>query len=293
MPSLRLLPWQTGSGATLDGTRLESMLLELMRLYDDVPPNLVQRRWSQSNLIAGFSPAGFVGPSDFIQSPAGPDMPFMYNKNSLTIPPGITNTYRAKSVAFPTFNDVQYKGAAKTWETSFVLSRPCIVGRLTLRAGTMELDKGSNYTNTWQYDNTHGAAIPPGYASGDPTADYTLQLCISDGWDLENRAKLRQELLLYHTPSTAVAFSRAGNRGLNTSAWPLTAENFGGFSVKTSGLVLVPAGARIFAQWTVPEYNPHWGTTWNRWQAVPGGYIVSPTRGNVWNLSQQIWMPTR
>lgn len=56
MSSNRLLPYQFAPGLDASPTRIEQSLLKLAELYDDVPAEFMQRRWSPSHMLWGFSP---------------------------------------------------------------------------------------------------------------------------------------------------------------------------------------------------------------------------------------------
>jgi len=200
----------------------------------------------------------------------------------------ITNPYRAKScqvVGLDSTINPADTGYLLTWEVTMLASYPMIIGSFVVMAGLLPAQL-SNYINPWLY----GIDPPNGFNFADPTQDFTLQVCISDGWDLENRKKLRQESLTYQMRSDAFKFSPAGlpaagsdptvpsmplNGGRNSISWD-------GFAVMADALVLVPVGARVVFQWTIPWYGDANRSTWG----------LHPERGNTWNLRALTYSPT-
>lgn len=277
MSSNRLLPYQFAPGLDASPTRIEQSLLELAKLYDDVPADLVRRRWSPSPLLWGFSPpqvdaAGtpFLSAYNFA---FGGDHPVDANQ--------LTNKYRCKSCSADGIT--VDTGDFLTWEVTMLASYPMIIGSLVVMAGAFV----APYHNQWLY-GVHGPDAPGGHADGSPTEDFTLQVCISDGWDLENRKKLRQESLTYKMRSDAFkTFSvPAISADPTLPEMPLDALRnptyWNGFAVMADALVLVPVGARIVFQWTIPYYNDPDMSTWG----------IHPTRGNTWNLRALTYSPT-
>ncbi len=275
MKSNRLVPWQFSPGLTVDATRIEASLRELARLFDDVPADLVQRRWSPSPLVWGLLPAQFANPVDDT-STAG-RLPWMRenskdsNASLQLIPAGdFSNPFRVKSNVVGTGtagHELETRADLLTWEVSILATHPMIIGDLTVMADA----SGAPYDNDWIVTATNA-----------PTTDYTLQVGLSDAWDLENRKKLRQASLVYQTPSDGFAFSAAA-AGADTVIPAYSTGEFQGFGVWCCPLVLVPAGARVFFQWTIPWYDAPVPTSWGE----------TPWRRNAWSLSTRIWSPTR
>lgn len=268
MKSNRLITYNFSQGNTADATRIEQALIETMLLCDDVPADLVQRRWSPSHLVWGFSPPQLVG------APSAP-LPFLSNFVGVTpVTPQMTNSFRNKSNNAPGLAAINLL----TWEVSAIFSRPVIIGALTVFAENSDRNNGPH--NPWIY----GATNPGGFPNLSPTQDFSLQACVSDGWDLENRKKLRQESLVYNMRSDAFLFSSRIPTGAPTGQ-PKPAYNskWNGFAVLAGGLVLVPAGARVFFQWTIPQYNLATDSTWP----------LDPRTGNVWSLCAQVYSATQ
>ena len=283
MSSNRLVPWQFGPGVTADATRIEQAIAALVALYDDVPPEFVQRRWSPSTLVWGFTPPLAVVPD------TRPRFPFLEAINDTAqasaTPQGLTtfrNPQRVKSSAVPAI-DVVALGPTRnllTWETTIGVTRPCIVAATSVFAEHQVGRAGNiSYINNWVYGA--GAVAPA--VPGQPTTDFTLQCCVSDGWDLENRRKLRQESLLWRMRSDAFAYSPAGIAGTDGMVPFHPIGNFLGFALTPAPLILVPAGARIVFQFTIPLYSPTNFSTWD----------VRPDLGNVWSLNGLVFHPTR
>lgn len=272
MSTNRLTTHQFGPGVTADGTRIEQALRELVALYNDVPADLVLRRWSCSPLVWGWSP-----PTTGTNA-----LPFMGHLNtsgSVLQPPTaaqIHNTQRVKSCRANSSIAGMY-----TVEVALTPERPIIIGSLS---ATAEWQTGGPYANNW----TWGAAAPAGFAAGDPTSDVTLQACLADAWDLENRKKLRQESLVYRTRSDVFAVQPDEDslptdiifpqRLVGAKPWP-----FRGFLVEAKHPVLVPAEARVVLQFTVPVYS---AANVASWPLVAG-------QGNVWTFGAQVWEGTR
>lgn len=269
MSTNRLLSYQFGPGVTLDGTRIEQSLRDLVALYNDVPADLVSRRWSCSPMVWGFSPTQTMSTVPFLSelnfpAPATPDP---------VTAAQIKNPYRVKSTAFPgqtTADD------SLIMEVTFSPLRPVIIGGLTLLA---ERKSTGAFTNIWEY----GAAPPDGKNPGDPCEDVTLQVCVSDGWDIENRKKLRQEALLYKTRSDAFLANIAVTVPGASTILP-TLLPWDGFALDVTPVVLVPAGARVHFIVTIPIYFSATASTWP---------VDLPWRGNAWNLHAQIFEATR
>ena len=283
MSSNRLLPYQFAPGLDASPTRIEQSLLELAKLYDDVPPDLVKRRWSPSPLLWGFSPPS-VQPNG---SPYLEEYNWAFGGTNPITHDQLTNTYRAKSTQVDgiTFEGYPAGGGLLTWEVTMLASHPMIIGSFVVMAGLITAEL-SNYLNSWRY----GVSPPPGYDIDQPTQDFTLQVCISDGWDLENRKKLRQESLTYKMRSDAFEFSPAGLPAVGSDPtkppFPSDALRhpvcWNGFAVMADALVLVPVGARVVFQWTIPRYPDPDNSTWGS----------DPTKGNTWNLRALTYSPT-
>ena len=189
----------------------------------------------------------------------------------------ITNRWRAKSTVVPIASSPPTSQSTLMMEVTLLASHPMIVGDFTVLA---ERRATGPYTNNW----TYGAAPPAGKTALGPTDDFTLQVCVSDAWDLENRKKLRQESLVYQIRSDAFAFSPAGIAGAADVILPTHPVGvFDGFAVAAMPLILVPAGGRVLFQWSIPVYTNTDQATWG----------ASPWAGNAWNLSARVWSPTR
>lgn len=269
MSSNRLLPYQFAPGLDASPTRIEQSLLKLAELYDDVPAEFMMRRWSPSHMLWGFSPPSV--------SVAGNPYLKWYNPGS-----SATNPYRCKSCFAEGLGDPPNEGYMLTWEVTALASHPMIIGSLVV----MALKGVGHYNNQWLY----GAEPPPGYETGEPTRDVSLQVCISDGWDLENRKKLRQESLTYQMRSDAFWFCPGSMPPVNTDptlpSFPQNSEGdetaWDGFAVMADALVLVPVGARMVFQWTIPWYGEFNTSTWGQY----------PFRHNTWNLRALAYSPT-
>lgn len=281
MSSNRLLPYQFAPGLDASPTRIEQSLLELAKLYDDVPADLVRRRWSPSPLLWGFSPPQ-VTPNG---SPYLEEFNFSFSGTNPISHDQLTNTYRAKSTEVDgiTFEGYPTGGGLLTWEVTMLASHPMIIGSLVVMAGFLYANL-SPYQNYWRY----GITPPPGHAENEPTQDFTLQVCISDGWDLENRKKLRQESLTYKMRSDAFNFTSIYSTPSDPTQPPMPMDeelhhiNWDGFAVMADALVLVPVGARVVFQWTIPRYPDPDNSTWG----------TDPTKGNTWNLRALTYSPT-
>lgn len=281
MSSNRLLPYQFAPGLDASPTRIEQSLLELARLYEDVPADLVKRRWSPSPLLWGFSPPQVTpGGSPYLE-----EYNYAFSGTNPISHSQLTNTYRAKSTQVDgiSFEDYPVGGGLLTWEVTMLASHPMIIGSLVVMAGFLYANL-SPYQNIWKY----GVNPPPGHTEGQPTQDFTLQVCISDGWDLENRKKLRQESLTYKMRSDAFNFTSAYSAPNDPTQPPMPVDeglhhiNWDGFAVMADALVLVPVGARVVFQWTIPRYPDPDNSTWG----------ADPTKGNTWNLRALTYSPT-
>lgn len=273
MKSNRLLPYQFGKGNTADFTRVEKSLLALVDNFNDLPPDLMRRRWSPSWATWGYAPDWTVMPEL---------LPFMRCLNNVTAravlqpPTTFTNPERVKSCDAPGITPNGTDQDLLTWEVAWVASRPIIIAAVAVFAES----NGSHYNNNWVY----GARHPDGFTEGSGTEDYTLQVCVDDGWDMENRKKLRQESLIYQTPSNDFEFFPSAAVVPDTASPAHPVGVFQGFGVHAETYVLVPAGGRVRVQWTIPKYAAANKSSWSK---------DTPQAFNVWNLCAQIWEATQ
>ena len=259
MPSNRLTPHQFAPGNTADGTRIEAAVRALCEKFEDFPAEFVARRWSMSPLVWGFTPPIYdagVPEYDAVHSlPFLPVGPLVMAGLETPADADIENEYRNKSLANITVD--RY-----AMEVTLLASRPLIIGSLTVLA---EAVAGGSYTNNW-------VAATEGV--------FSLQVCVSDAWDLENRKKLRQEALIYETAPSRWGFDPSG---LGPGADPVSPVSpwapFDGKGVTAQPMILVPAGGRVVFQWIIPVNNGSWGDY--------------PWQTNVWNLCAQVWSPMR
>lgn len=266
--SNRLLPHQFAPGNTADFTRVEQALRKVVDLFNEVPPSVVERRWSHSSLVWGYSPGNEAAPLS---------LPWLRYQNSSTAlaalePPqleDITNPQRVKSCGVPTIFPNNSSQDLFTWEVAWSFERPTIIAALTLSA-QYDASVGSPYDNNWVVG-----------AGPNPVEDFTLQLCVDDAWDLENRRKLKQEALVYNFRADAFDFNPVGGVPLADIILPQmpTALQWDGKQIDLAPLVLVPAGGRVRVQFTIPLYSAPATTSW-------GTY---PFAGNVWNFCAQVW----
>jgi hypothetical protein len=276
--SNRLLPHQFAPGNTADFTRVEQALLKLADTFNDVPPEFVQRRWSHNSLVWGYSPPNDATPNS---------LPFLRCLNSSTSfsvlePPtaaDIKNLQRVKSCYVPDILPNNGSQDLFTWEVSWCCAKPTILSGLSLAAEAVFSGLAvTPYSNFWLY----GPAAP---APGEPVDDFTVQVCVDDGFDLMNRKRLRQEALVYNTKASAFHFypTNALPPALDTMqpAHP-SGEAWDGAVVDIEQLVLIPAGARVRALITIPLYND---ALYAQWGATP--YAL-----NVWSCTAQIWEAT-
>lgn len=292
LPSNRRLPSQWTDGNTIDATRIEACLQQLIEDFNDVPADCVGRRWSPSWPVWGMAPANlpFVSPFAFSWARSR-RLPFLSAVNSvynsavfLQQPPSYTNPQRVKSCGVPTIDPTlaadDLTGDLLTWEVSWVCNRPTLIGSLAVLA---EWQSGGPYQNDWVY----GAAfpvLPPGLANGDATTDFTLQCCVDDAWDVQNRRKLRQESLIFKMRSDAFQFFGQGGADTILPARPVSNGSFAGFAVRSNPLILVPTGGRVRMQWTVPLYKDADSLDVSTWGP-------NPMAKNLWSLACQLWSP--
>ena len=280
--SNRLLPQQFGAGTDISGTRIEQALDALVRVYNDVPADLVKRRWCPSHLVANYSPSqdnGIVSPRQ---------LPWMANLNAigggfsstLEPPTEIQNRQRVKSCKVPTITE----GNLLVWEVAFANARPVIVSALSLFAEFQGPGGGSGpYQNNWTY-GPFPPTLPPGLLPGDPTTDFTFQLGVDDGWDIENRRKLRQEILLWRFRSDAYFSDPKFSAAADTLLPPHPIGKWQGHALLTAPLILIPAYSRMRVQMTIPIY-PVW--------AVASSWGRDPWKGNVWAIHAEVFEATR
>lgn len=277
MANNRLLPYQFAPGLTADGTRIETALRKIVELYNDVPPDLILRRWFPTHRVwhhaPGYHWTGLA--AEYTR------MPFMDARNGTyacaskepATESAIQNVERVKSCAVPGIVVAEATVSTQnllTWEVAFHTTAPTILSAATLFA---EFDYGSVSKNDWRTD--------PG---GVPTADVTFQVCVDDGWDLDNRKKLRQEALAYSIPSDTWDNTYAPMTPSPLTGLPnfLTTMTFK--AVTLNQLVLIAEYSRVRIQCTIPVY-PAATTTW--------GTGNEPPNKNLWTVHLEMWEPTR
>jgi len=258
----RLLPQQFAAGTDISGTRIEQALAALVGVYNDVPADLVKRRWCPSHISAGYSPSQEIGVTTPRQLPwlDGLGISAVLQPPA-TFPP----QQRVKSCAVEGLT----VSSLYTWEIAFGNARPVIVTSLSMFAEALATGP---FDNPWQ-------DIGPVA----PADDFTFQMAVDDAWDIENRRKLKQEMLLWKMRSDAFAF--------NPSTQPLPADTiqpphpvgvWDGHCLTPTPLVLLPPYARSRVQMTIPMYNPGVSTWGSR-----------PWKGNAWSLHVEVLEPTR
>ena len=275
MPANRLLPQQFAAGTDISATRIEQSLAALVATFNDVPADLVKRRWCPSHVVAGYSPSQDIGVTTARQ------LPWMQHVNSTGIgvlepPTSIQNTERVKSCAVP------QAPILLVWELAFANSRPVILSALSMFA---EAVATGPFTNPWQYGGAP-PTDPPGLAIGGPTTDFTFQLAVDDGWDVDNRRKLRQEVLVWRLRADAFDFDPTAVVAADTLLPPSPVANgvWRGHALTPTPLVLLPVGARARVQMTVPRYiDPVGNSTWG----------AQPWKGNAWTMHAEILEATR
>lgn len=276
MKSNRLVPHQFGPGITADFTRVEQSLRALTDRFNDVPADCVSRRWSKSPMCWGYTPATGPQPGYF---------PFARCLNNVATaaatrqPPTAAQMLwleRNKSIGVPGLLPNGLGEDLLTWEVSWISSHPTIIGNVTVFA----YSDATLYPNHWWYET----APPPGYNEFDPTEDFTLQVCVDDAWELQNRKKLRQEALVYRMRSNAFLFNPVAFAPNDTASPPHPVHSFDGFAVTASPLVLVPAGGRVRVMWTIPKYFSNNVSTWDK--DIPQAY-------NCWSISTEVWEATQ
>ena len=135
---------QFSDGTTIDGNRLEEALQQLEDLSDNVPMSAIKTRFTQSQMVFGFSP--------ILDSAASRRDPYMPIINTGAV--GIKNTYR-------------YKGTQSNsapvllgWETAATFDHPVIIHSLAY--ALLQDDDGAVASQTHP--------LPPGRGIRRPTA---------------------------------------------------------------------------------------------------------------------------
>tara|TARA_R100001086_G_scaffold232486_2_gene153703 strand:- start:3651 stop:4436 length:786 start_codon:yes stop_codon:yes gene_type:complete len=106
---------QFSDGTTIDGNRLEDALQKLEQLSDNVPLSAIKTRFTQSQIVFGFSPILDVG-----NARRDPYFPIVN-----TGPVEINNTYRYKGTSANTSTGLL------GWESSTTFDHPVIIHNLT------------------------------------------------------------------------------------------------------------------------------------------------------------------
>lgn len=273
MVTNRLLPQQFAAGLDISGTRIEQGLAKLVEVYNDVPADLVKRRWCPSHVVAGYSPSNAAFPRS---------LPWMGDFNdgsffsTLETPNTLTNPRRVKSYDVPQTRD----GFRLIWEIAFANSRPVILSALSMFA---EWQATGPYVNDW----TYGAippTIPPGLMPGDPTTDFTFGLGVDDAWDIDNRRKLKQEVLLWRMRSDAFFSDPLSNGAANDMQPVHPIGTWQAQALCPTPLVLLPAYSRARVQMVLPTYIAANRSSWP---------YQTEWNGNVWTMHAEILEPTR
>ena len=275
MATNRLLPQQFAAGLDISGTRIEQGLAKLVEVYNDVPADLVKRRWCPSHVVAGYSPSNAAFPRSL---PWMPDLNAIGGGFSSTLEPptAITNPKRAKSYEVATISE----GNMSIWEIAFANSRPVILSALSMFA---EWQATGPYVNDW----TYGAippTIPPGLMPGDPTTDFTFGLGVDDAWDIDNRRKLKQEVLLWRMRSDAFFSDPLSNGAANDMQPVHPIGTWQAQALCPTPLVLLPAYSRARVQMVLPTYIAANRSSWP---------YQTEWNGNVWTMHAEILEPTR
>ena len=277
MATNRLLPYQFAKGLSAAPTRIETALRKLVATFNDVPPDLIARRWTPTHRVAR-STGTPLQVSNLL--------PWMTASNVQACTgrqPGdadaVLNDQRAKSTGVPGIVILRNSTAGElyTWEVTFKTTRPTMLSSATLFA-----EYNAYYLNQWK----NGAApAPPTKTPNDPANDFTFQICVDDAWDATNRRKLRQEALVYQTSAQTYENSPNGVAAWVLSPQPVIPETLSSPTFKAvtmDPLVLLPELATVRVQVTFPVYSGY-NSTWNTYG--PGG--------NTWTVHLELWECTQ
>lgn len=255
MSSNRLISEQFGAGITLDASRMEHAIEDLLARMNAVDPSLVYRRWVETNLVAGFLPT--------TNSPPSHQIPWMraYNPNWLSIVEipaagDIKNKWRSKA-AWIDGVDTENMGNGELWtyELSLYITKPTILSSLAM---TMAVD--SDYVNDFVY----GADPPPGENAGFPLQDLTMNITVDSALDADDRKKTSVEAVNYRV---VVTRSKISNLGIGfpdnlNPLHPTGAVN--GLLVELPVGCIFPENSRVRIQIIIPEYGtlPFTASSW-------------------------------
>ncbi len=181
MASLRNFYDQFSNSTTLDGSRLERLLRDIVSRFNALQPKDITKRYVETRYLLGYRPS-------YPALTSQDRLPWMgvanwNNAVELTgaaPEDGFQNPWRHKGTNLPLIvpdeaatDDNQY-----SWTTALYFSQPVVLNNIYLG-----LTQSAGFSGTLVY----GAAPPPGYATGDSLNDMFLLVHVDDPFVRENR----------------------------------------------------------------------------------------------------------
>jgi hypothetical protein len=281
----KLTKEQFASDTTVDGSRIDSALHDIVEHHNNIPSSDLSTRYMPVTYFAGWIPTqGNVG-----GVPTGPRFPWQQALNaSQTVsasPPPITNPQRVKGYEIPgvqTIEEDSTWGSQGVWTICFPFTSPGILKRIYLHLGR---DKSADPAVTADFNLNPaypGPAAPEGFAPGsanpigvgDASLDLVISAEVSSLFSPEDRSRTDVEVT-----RNQFAFSRDLFRAV---PWP----NIGAFSdMNPAGW---PGGGPF--GWMVPldvDVPLHQFCRLRVHVVIPPGFQASPYN-NPWGIDPAV-----
>lgn len=239
--SFRLFSREQVSDGTSISLRLEKLLADFARRWNNVPRRDVRRRFFPDYTVTGYTP----GQPNTAGVPYNWSHPFTraFNHPSNAVSAGaepadlIKNPFRTKGDGVVGIDGMQSgddDGVRYTWATTFAYGRPVVVISLAVWLLT-----------DWIFDNEfeYGAGAPHPYLNGGMVEDVSISLEVDDPWSREDRSAASQVFLRKVCSAEA---------GADQQSWA--------FSTKSSLMAAATAhGGYWGTQGTPAAYTMQWG----------------------------------
>lgn len=264
---------QFSDGTTIDGSRIDDAMEEVVDRFNAVPKSDIDTRWMQTQYVMGFSkpPTGGIGQQPFL--------PVM-NSGTMTYPattePGvIQNPWRIKASDMP---DVQPSSADANlqwaWTIPLFFERPVIVDAIHVFLTT-------DTTGSPEYDGdfVYQAAAPLGYAAGDNSEDLTVILHVDNPYAPEERSQNDIEVVRNRFQINRENFTQLAWTGATDMAPATYPGGFPGGSAIILDNLNTPLHAKSRARLALvvppmeasmgsPAYTNAWVRSGNNWEAA-------------------------
>ena len=263
---------QFSDGTTIDESRIDDAMEEMVDRFNAVPKSDIDTRWMQTQYVMGFSkpPTGGIGQQPFL--------PVM-NSASMTWPAGtetdpIQNPWRIKASDMP---DVQPSSAAAdlqwAWTIPLAFERPVIVDAIHVFLTTDTT--GTEYDGDFVYQ----ADAPLGYSATDNSEDLTIILHVDNPYAPEERSQNDIEVVRNRFQINRENFTQLAWTGATDMAPATYPGGFPGGSAIILDNLNVPLHAKSRARLALvvppmvgsmgsPTYTNAWDRAGNNWAAA-------------------------